>query len=376
MATRAGIWEENDMRLGHLGKLVLALSLSVGAANRVAAKTYDADFSDLSGEIYILVPSTTVPRYEKFDTANITAAIKEYAPNVTVKMFNANDNVLEQTSQMEAALANGALGVLLISVDPSQSGGMLARAQNDGIPVVTYAQGGNGGPATYHVTVPFDDIGFEQGKRMTENLPAARPVRLGLILGDPNFPFYGQQMEGFNRAVGDLIDKGTIKIVCKSDAALYAPVNAQRNTEQCLTQNGNNVDAIYVMQDGTAKGAAAALVQQNLQGKTKIFGGYDADLDAIQRVVLGWQEADMSPPYKAMAERAAVLLLSAAAKTEPPTGILNGEFDNGFMKVPASITPNIFITRDNIQETVIDAGIWTKQDICQGIAAESDFCKK
>lgn len=364
------------MRQGLLGKVGLALALSTCAMGNLAAKTFDVDYSDLSGEIYILIPSTTVPRYEKFDAANITAAIQEYAPQVSVKLFNANDNVSEQTSQMEAALANGALAVVLISVDPSQSGGMLARAQNDGVPVVTYAQGGNGGPATYHVTVPFDDIGFEQGTRMKENLPEPRPVKLGLILGDPNFPFYGEQMEGFNRAVGELIDKGTIKVVCKSDAALYAPAAAQRNTEQCLTQNSNNVDAIYVMQDGTARGAAAALAQENLQGKTKIFGGYDADLDAIQRVVLGWQEADMSPPYKAMAERAAVLALSAAAKKEPPAGIVNGEFDNGFMKVPASITPNVFITKDNIQQTVVDEGIWTKQDICRDIAESSEFCKK
>jgi D-xylose transport system substrate-binding protein len=356
---------------------LLALALTTFSAWTADAKTFDADYSKSSGEIYILIPGvTTSPRFEKRDAPNIEASIKEYAPNVTVKVFNANDSVSEQASQMEAALARGPLAIILMAVDPSQTGGMLARAHNDGIPVVTYANNSGGGPAAYHVTVPFDDIGFQQGTFMKEHLPEARPVKLGLILGDPSFPFYGEQMKGFDKAVSELITNGTIKVVCRSDAMLFSPTNAQRNTEQCLTQTNNAVDAVYVMHDGTAKGAFAALVQQNLQGKTKIFGGYDADLDAIQRVLLGWQEADMSPPYKAQAEKAAVLALAAAAKTEPPSGIINGEFDNGFMKVPASNTANIFITKDNIQETVVDAGIWTKAEICTGDAAETDFCKK
>lgn len=340
------------------------------------AKNFDVDFSNVTGDIYFLIPGTTTsPRFERWDYKNIEEAAAEYAPNVTVKLFSGNDSTSEQASQMDAALASKPLAIILTAPDPAQAGGTLAKAKEDNVPVITYAAGGNGGPATYHVTVPFDDIGLEQGKFLTDHLPEARPVKLGLILGDPSFPFYVEQMKGFNQAVGSLIDNGTIKIVCKSDAMQFSPANAQRNTEQCLTQTNNAVDAVFVMHDGTAKGAAAALVQQNLQGKTRIYGGYDADLDGIQRVVLGWQEADMSPPYKAMAEKAVVLALSAATGKKPPAGIINGTFDNGFMKVPASYSTNIFITRDNLQQAVVDGGLWKKQDICQGAAADSDFCK-
>ncbi|TJV46166.1 MAG: hypothetical protein E5Y02_00960 [Mesorhizobium sp.] len=360
-----------------LSRAGLAVALTAWSAGALQAKTFDVDFSKLSGEIYFLIPGTVQsPHFEKWDIPNIKAAMAEYAPNVTLKVFSADENVSEQASQMDAALANGPLAVILASVDPSQAGGMLVKAKNDDVPVISYAQGGNGGPATYHVTVPFDDIGLEQGNFLKDHLPAARPVRLALILGDPSYPFYVDQMKGFNKAVGDLINNGTIKIVCKADAMQFSPTNAQRNTEQCLTQTNNALDGVFVMHDGTAKGAAAALVGQNLQGKIKIYGGYDVDLDGLQRVVAGWQEADMSPPYKAMAEKAVVLALSAAAGKEPPAGIINGTFDNGFMKVPSSLTNPVFVTKGNIQQTVIDTGLWTKQDICQGIAADSDFCKK
>ncbi|MBN9552795.1 MAG: hypothetical protein J0H31_29080, partial [Alphaproteobacteria bacterium] len=117
--------------------------------------------------------------------------------------------------------------------------------------------------------------------------------------------------------------------------------------------------------------------QQGLEGKVPIYGSYDATLDGIQRVMVGWQAADMSPPYKEMDEKAVVLILSTIAHKEPPAGIVNGSWDNGFVKggVPTSYTPNIFITKDNIQKTVVDAGLWTREELCTGFAASSDFCK-
>ena len=39
--------------------------------------------------------------------------------------------------------------------------------------------------------------------------------------------------------------------------------------------------------------------------------------------------------------------------------------------VPARLEPNVFITADNVQETVIDAGLYTREEVCQGIAATS-----
>lgn len=344
------------------------LAVALGSAAPAAA--------DVEGSVYMLVPNATTIRWTKFDEPNIRAAFAERAPGVEFHVLNANGKAAQQVSDVDAALALGAVGIILVAVDPSQAGGTIAKAAQDGVPVVTYAHDPGPGPVAYHISVPFTDIGTAQAQFLAENLPEKRPVRLALMLGDPNFKFYHDQMQGFDAVIDPLVASGDIEIVCRADAMGYLPANAQKNMEQCLTQTNNEVDAVVVMNDDTGGGVIAALSAQGLEGEVPLFGGYDATLEGVQRVLAGWQGATMSPPYKGMAEAAAQLLLAAIERTDPPTGLINGIWENGFTEggVPSRLEPNIFITPDNVQETVIDAGLYTREEVCTGIAADSAFC--
>lgn len=351
-----------------------ALLAGIAAASTSMA----AAAQDAKGPLYLLVPNVTTARFAQFDIPNITAALKEKAPETKLVVLNANDDMQQQVSQADAALSSGAAGIILVAVDPLRSASILAKADADNVPVVTYAHDPGQGPVAYHVSVPFSDIGEAQAKYLVEHLPEHRPVRLAYMLGDPKFAFYGEQMKGFDKHVEPLVKNGTIKIVCRADALLYQAANAQKNMEQCLTQTNNEVDGVVVMNDDTGGGVIAALTGQDLVGKVMLYGGYDATLEGVQRVLAGWQEADMSPPYKAMANAAVELVLAAAKGEKPREGLVNGTWDNKFTKggVPARLEPNVFISKDNVQKTVVDAGLYTKQQLCSGIAEKSDFCTK
>ena len=332
---------------------------------------------DLKGSVYLLLPNSDTVRFTQFDAPNIAAAMKKYAPGIEVKVLNAGGKAAQQVADVDAALSAGAIGIILIAVDPSQAGGTIAKAAQDSVPVVTFAHDPGPGPVTYHVSVPFTDIGEAQGKWMVEHLPQKRPVKIAYMLGDPNFKFYPDQMKGFDKYVDPLVKSGEVQIVCRADAMGYLPSNAQKNMEQCLTKTNNDVDGVVVMNDGTGGGVIAALSAQNLQGKVMLYGGYDATLEGVQRVLAGWQSATMSPPYKAMADAAAQLMVAAIKKEKPPEGLINATWDNKFTPggVPAHLEPNVFVTPDNIKQTVIDPGLFKKEEVCQGIAAASTFCK-
>jgi D-xylose transport system substrate-binding protein len=357
---------------------MLKLKNLMPAAVIAAGIAAPAGAAPLDGSIYLLLPNVTTNRWEKFDVPNITADLKAAAPDVKLKVLNANDSVKQQLAQADAALTSGALGIILVAVDPPQAAAVLAKADAAGVPVVTYAHDPGPGPVAYHVSVPFEDIGEAQGKYLAEHLPAHRPVRLAYMLGDPKFTFYGDQMKGFDKNLRSLIANKTVEIVCRADALLYQAANAQKNMDQCLTKTGNGVDGAVVMNDDTGGGVIAALTAQGLEGKVPVFGGYDATLEGIQRVLIGWQAADMAPPYKAMAKAAVELLVSKIEKQDPPEGLVNGTWDNKFAKggVPARIEPNVFITPDNVQSTVVDAGLYTKAELCAGIAMHATFCTK
>ncbi|MFF0952797.1 substrate-binding domain-containing protein [Rhizobium leguminosarum] len=339
--------------------------------------TFPVQAAEPSGAVYLLVPNVTTNRWAKFDIPHMTEAMKKYAPGVELKVLNANDDMQQQVSQAESALASGALGIILVSVDPPRAASILAKADADGVPVVTYAHDPGPGPVAYHVSVPFKDIGEAQGKYLSEHLPEHRPVRLAYMLGDPKFAFYSEQMKGFDKYMKPLIDNKTVEIVCQADALLYLAANAQKNMEQCLTKTSNEVDGAIVMNDDTGGGVVAALSAQDLVGKVKLFGGYDATLEGIQRVLLGWQAADMAPPYQGMADAAVQLIVSKIKGDKAPEGLVNGTWSNNFTEggVPSRLEPNVFITSDNVQQTVIDAKLFTKEELCAGIGKDAAFCK-
>lgn len=331
----------------------------------------------VGGKVYYINPGSQAVRYIRFDGPNMEAAFKKRAPGIDFQTLDGGNDAAKQLAQAETAIANDAKAIILSSADATQAAGILAKAAVATIPVISYAPESLGGPLYAHVSVPFSQIADSQGKYLAEHLPETDgPVRLAKIYGDPGFEFYKQLDKGFDEHVDPLIQEGKVKVVCQADSRAWSPTNSQKAMEQCLTKTNNGVDAVLGMNDDTLGGALAALRPEGLDAKVKLFGGYDATIDAVRRVVIGQQAATMTPPYKDMADTAAQLAIAAIQGKQPPANLVNGTFDNkSEKKIPAAFIPNVFITPDNIQETVVDAGIYTKQNICQGVAAESSFCK-
>lgn len=332
--------------------------------------------AEVSGKVYYINPGSQAVRYIRFDGPNMEAAFKKRAPGIDFQILDGGNDAAKQLAQAETAIANNAKAIILSSADATQAAGILAKASVAKIPVISYAPESLGGPLYAHVSVPFSQIGDSQGKYLADNLPETEgPVRLAKIYGDPGFEFYKQLEKGFDEHVDPLIQSGKVEVVCEADSRAWSPTNSQRAMEQCLTKTNNGVDAVLGMNDDTLGGALAALRPEGLDSKVILFGGYDATIDAVRRVVTGQQAATMTPPYKDMADTAAQLAIAAIQGKQPPANLVNGEFDNkSENKIPAAFIPNVFITPDSIQKTVVDAGIYSKQNICQGVAADAEFC--
>ena len=59
--------------------------------------------------------------------------------------------------------------------------------------------------------------------------------------------------------IGDAVASGKIKIVGEAFTDGWKPDNAQKNMEQILTANNNNVDAVLAENDGMAGGRDCCL---------------------------------------------------------------------------------------------------------------------
>lgn len=347
----------------------------VAAASSEPAAESDVS-GDLTGTVYVLLPNTTA-RWEKWDAPYIVDAFARLAPGIEVKTLNANGDAALQAQQMDTALATGAKAVILAAQDTPASGGMLAKAAEAGVPVISYMNGPGPGEVASNVGFPLDQLGAAGPEYLAANFPEQpRPFRLAMILGDPNWDVYTAEMDGFNKFLGPLVDDGTIEIVCQADTIGWVPAEAQKNLEQCLTKTDGEVDGVFGMNDDTLTAAWAAITSQGLQDKVKVLGGIDGTLPALQRVLAEQQLEDLVPNYLGLADGAAQATLSAIQGTPAPAGLMTTTVDNGVVEggVPTALIPSVLVSLENFQETVIDTGLWSKDDLCKDMTVATAFC--
>ena len=107
----------------------------------------------------------------------------------------------------------------------------------------------------------------------------------------------------------------------------------------------------------TAGGAIAALKAENLTGQVAV-SGQDAELSACQRIVEGTQTLTIYKPVRDLAETAAEVAVRLA-KGEKPDDIIKALnhtanlLDNGTTQVPSIFLTPVFVTADNMAQTVI-----------------------
>jgi D-xylose transport system substrate-binding protein len=333
-----------------------------------------APVSDATGTVTFLLPNTTTTRFVEHDAPAFVAAMKELAPGVTVDIQNAEGKSDLQLNQAETAINSGTKVIVLTAADPSLSGAVLARAAEANIPVVGYEHEALDGPLYTQVIFDPYKVGEAQGSYFAEHLPAGTDgkVTIGRIYGNNGDNYTIQDLAGQNSQMQPLIDSGQVEVACEDYATGWDPAAAQQLAEQCLTKTGNQLDAIVAMNDGTASGAIAALTGQGLAGQIPVYGGQDANLEALKFILQGQQTSTVFKNYAIEGRTAAQVALAALTGQAPPADLINAEFDNHAVKAPAAYLDVESIDIDNMQ-TVVDAGLYTKDQLCEGLT-DVAFC--
>jgi D-xylose transport system substrate-binding protein len=370
------------MKMNLVKKVLSVSAMAVSLAMWSTWGAPNARPQDLTGKVFLILPDYFTVRFEQLDKPAFVKAMKELAPSIEVKVLNSENNVQRQMSQVQAAIAENAKAIVLVAVDPKQAAGILNLAKQAGVPVICHGHACDGGPAYAYVSAPYVEVGQKHAKAAAEVIETmfaktGKPVRLAKIYGDPKWPFYVDQIKGIAEFLDPLIAAKKLEVVCQADILYWLPSNAQTAMAQCLTKTNNGVDAIFVMNDDTGGAALAAVEAAGLKG-VKLFGGYDATLAGVQRVAAGLQEMDMTVDYSGVNKLAAQMAIHAMRGEPIPEKYSPRRYDNGYAGgVPEVDSTNIVITKDNLQKSVIDAGLYTKEQICaKGIAANSPFCRE
>ncbi len=314
-------------------------------------------------KIALLLPESKTSRYEAHDRPEFEAKVEEICSDCEIIYSNANQSTSEQQAQAEAALTQGAEVLVLDAVDATAVGSVVKKANEEGVPVVSYDRLILGAPIDYYVSFDNEKVGELQaetlsGKLQEEGSPNGPIV---MINGSPTDPNAGQ----FKAGATKVFAKEGVKAAKEYDTPDWSPDQAQNEMQQAITALGKSgFAAVYAANDGTAGGAIAAMKSAGIEPKSKPTTGQDAELEAIQRILA---EEQFMTVYKAIepeANAAAEIAVALAEEEEIPSGLVNGKTNNEVEDVPSVLLEPVAVTKDNINGTVVKDEFWSASEIC------------
>ena len=295
----------------------------------------------------------------KTDEAAIQSALDEAGAQYL--STDAQSSSSKQLSDIESLISQGADALIILAQDSQAIIPAVQRAADNGIPVVGYDRLIED-PRAFYLTFDNVEVGRMQARAILEEQPTGNYVMIKGSPTDPNADFLrGGQQE----VLQDAIDAGDITIVGEAYTDQWLPANAQRNMEQILTSENNEVDAVVASNDGTAGGAVAALTAQGMDGIP--VSGQDADHAALNRIARGTQTVSVWKDSRDLGRRAGEVAIALAQGTEMSEIEGAEEWTSpAGTTVWAEFLEPVPITQENLS-TVVDAGWISQEALCQGV---------
>jgi D-xylose transport system substrate-binding protein len=321
------------------------------------------------GSIALLLPESKTARYESQDRPNFEKKVKELCSDCDIIYSNADQDAAKQQQQAEAAVTKGAKVLVLDPVDAASAGAIVTRAKQSDIPVVSYDRLITDADIDYYISFDNEQVGKLQGDSLVKKLTDdGAKGDIIMINGAPT----DNNAKLFKEGAHSVIDSSDYKIAKEYDTPDWSPDKAQQEMEQAITAVGKDgFVGVYAANDGTAGGAIAAMKGNGVDPKKIPTTGQDAELAAIQRILIGEQYMTVYKAIKPEAEQAAELAVQLAKGETPPEP--KDKVDNGMEQVPSILLTPVAVTKDNINDTIVKDGFWSVDEICTGKYASA--CK-
>jgi len=291
------------------------------------------------------------------DKALVEQRCKEVGATCEVLVADGSDAT--QVNQAESFLTKG-VDVLIVAPHNGQiAASIVEAAHKQGVPVISYDRLIRNADVDLYVSHQVVKIGEMQAGYALKYAPKGNYVLIGGSQTDNNALLL---VQGQMNVLKPAVDRGDIKIVTTQYAREWLASEALRITEDALTKNNNNIQAIVASNDGTAGGAISALPPQ-LVGKVLVTG-QDAALDAVQRVVEGKQTMTIYKPIVPLANSAvdAAMKLARGEKVDAKDKVNNGKID-----VPSILQEPIVLDKNNVMQTVIKDGYHKLEDVYKNV---------
>jgi D-xylose transport system substrate-binding protein len=350
---------------------------SSGAANvpDVSATSFTPDFSAMAqlkdlaasgkGQIGVLLPDTvTSARYVEFDAPLLTKAFQ--AAGLSSSDFsvqNAHGDNATQVSQAQADITNGA-SVLIVDPLTSGVGAQIEKyAKQHGAAVIDYDRLTLGGARSYYISFDNVKVGELIGQGFADCAKAwgVNNPQIIEMKGDPTDNNATLFAQGYEKVISQ---NSSWHVVAKP-AGTWDPPTALNEFTQALTAHSNANGAI-IPNDANDAPIINYLQKHGVKAKTFPTTGQDASSIGLQNVLGGYQCGTVYKPIFLEAQASAAVAIYVRAGKTPPADLVNGQTDDSQAntQVPSVLLTPVWVTPDNMADTVIKDGAVKASDIC------------
>ncbi len=351
---------------------------------QIDASAFTADFSLMSqlkdlaaqgkGMIGVLLPDTTTStRYVQYDAPYLKRAFE--AAGLTADQFkidNAQGSTSKMLSQAEADINAGASVLLVDPLDPGSGAAIEQKAVEAGVAVIDYDRLVTGGPKDrYYVSFDNVKVGNLIGQGAVDCIAAWKVSDPNILImnGDPkdnNAKLFNQ---GYMEVLQPKFDDKTFT-KAGEPAGTWDPQTAATTFEQQYTAK-SGINAVVTPNDDNANAVIAVLKKNQIKARTFPTTGQDASLPGLQNILTGYQCGTVYKPIYLEAQAAAALALYLRADQEPPASLVNSSTPDSELKagIPSVYTVPIWVTAENMADTVVKDGAVKVGNLCAGEVA-------
>jgi len=331
-------------------------------------------------QVGVVLPDTTSStRWVDFDAPYLKQAFT--AAGYTSKQFRIDNAQGSDATQLSDATADINLGAKILIVCPldGPTGVAIAKlASQKGVILIAYDRAIFEGSKTYYVSFDNEHVGELIGQGFNDCVKAwgVKSPKVFVLNGgqdtDPNAISFAT---GYNKVVWNKPAKTVAAGATNSSGASlvgenFAPGwdNTKGGTifQQAYTAHPQ-INATIEANDGLANSVITVLKSAGVKPNSVPTVGQDATAQGMAWVLQGYQCGSV---YKAVYKEAqasvamATILLAGAT---PPPGLLNGKTvdpADSTITEPATLLTPVWVTKANMQSTVVADGFDTAKQIC------------
>jgi D-xylose transport system substrate-binding protein len=313
-------------------------------------------------KVGVILPDTaSSARWEGADRPLLQKAFQDAGVDADIQ--NANGDKAKFATIADQMLNGGANVLLIVNLDSPSAAAVIAKAKQQGVPVIDYDRLTLGGGASYYVSFDNVAVGTAQGqglvKCMQANGDKSGPV--ALLNGSPTDNNATLFKQGYEKAIKD----GGYTIAADQSVPDWDNTKAGTIFEQMYTKANGKFVGVDAANDGLG-GAVVSVLKRNGEAGKIPTTGQDATDEGLQRVLTGDQCMTVYKAIKKEADAASKLAIALAkGDTAGADAQATGTVDDTEtkQKVKSVLLQPQAIFKENVKDVVAD-GFTTADKLC------------